>query len=353
MGRDGISNNDPLADKKYKGPGIFEQLGEDLLGLRRPLDCIQIEVTSNCTAHCIYCPHTTLGKNWKSRDMPPEVFAALWPDLRRSARAHLQGWGEPFLHPRFFDFVKFAQKAGCAVSTTSCGLYMDEENASKTANSGMDLIAFSLVGTDRASNNARAGADFEKVCASIKNLERALKQTGKPMEIHLAYLLLADRIEAIKKLPELMDSLDVDMAVISTLDYLALPEQVELAFYPDEQEKIARTREVLEEVASRAEALGRMIHFSLPSPMQQKYKGGCRENMAKTLYVDADGDISPCVYLNVPGSKMEEKIRVFGNALKEDPLTIWKKEEFAAFRKKLLDGQPDIACLGCPKRHEA
>ncbi len=236
MGRDGISNNDPLADKKYKGPGIFEQLGEDLLGLRRPLDCIQIEVTSNCTAHCIYCPHTTLGKNWKSRDMPPEVFAALWPVLRRSARAHLQGWGEPFLHPRFFDFVKFAQKAGCAVSTTSCGLYMDEENASKTANSGMDLIAFSLVGTDRASNNARAGADFEKVCASIKNLERALKQTGKPMEIHLAYLLLADRIEAIKKLPELMDSLDVDMAVISTLDYLALPEQVELAFYPDERQ---------------------------------------------------------------------------------------------------------------------
>ena len=83
---------------------------------------------------------------------------------------------------------------------------MDEENASKTANSGMDLIAFFLCkGNRRASNNARAGADFEKVCASIKNLERAPEANRQSQpENHLAYLLLADRIEAIKKLPELM-----------------------------------------------------------------------------------------------------------------------------------------------------
>lgn len=344
---------DPLADKKYKSPSLLEQLGEDLLGLRRPLDCIQIEVTSICTAHCIYCPHTTLGKSWKSRHMPADVLAALWPALRLSSRAHLQGWGEPFLHPRFFDFVKFVRKAGCAVSTTSCGLVMDEATAIKTANSGMDLIAFSLVGTDKASNNARAGADFEKVCASIKILKKALKDSDQSMEIRLAYLLLGDRIAAIERLPELMESLEVDMAVISTLDYLALPEQVKLAFFPDEMEKIARTREILEGVASRAQALGRQVHFSLPSPTEQKYKGGCRENIAKTLYVDADGDISPCVYLNVPGSKIAEKIRIFGNVLQDDPLAIWKKGEFASFRKNLLNGQPDASCLDCPKRYEA
>ncbi len=61
--------------------------------------------------------------------------------------------------------------------------------------------------------------------------------------------------------------------------------------------------------------------------MQQKYKGGCRENMAKTLYVDADGDISPArLSSNVPGSKNGGKIRVFGNALRRGSTHNMEKE---------------------------
>lgn len=344
---------DIFASKQFKTPGILEQLGEDFLGRRRPLDCLQIEVSSVCSARCIYCPHTTMGKKWKSRNMSDKVYAALWPLLRISSRAHLQGWGEPFLHPRFFDYVKFALKAGCKVSTTTCGLGMNENNAIITASSGMDMIAFSLVGTDRQSNNARAGADFDKTCQGIKNLKKALKNSGNIMEIHIAYLLLADRIDSVKQLAGLMEDLDVDMAVISTLDYVALPEQVDLAFFPDEHEKISRVREVLDQVAREAAALGRSIHFSLPSMTEKRYPGGCRENIAKTLYVDADGNISPCVYLNVPGSTIKEKIRIYGNVLDEEPVSIWKKENFVAFRKNLVNGKPEVCCMDCPKRREA
>lgn len=63
---------------------------------------------------------------------------------------HLQGWGEPFLHPRFMDFAALARKAGCRVSTTTCGLRMDETLAGQIVGSGIDIVAFSLVGTDEA-----------------------------------------------------------------------------------------------------------------------------------------------------------------------------------------------------------
>lgn len=338
-----------LDNPAFKAPGLLEKLGEALLGTRRQMDCIQIETTSVCMAACVYCPHTTMAKSWRARHISPEVFASLWPLLRQAKRAHLQGWGEPLLHPVFFDLQAFAAKAGCQTSTTSCGMVMNEDIAAKLAASGMDIIAFSLAGTDQESNAVRERAPFDKVCKSIKILRKAIiacHQEPK-LEIHLAYLMLADRVRAVSKLPELMDRLDVEMAVISTLDYLALPEQRSLAFYPDETEKLARAREHLEAATEKAAQYGRIIHYELPC--SQGTGNGCRENIGKCLYVDAAGQISPCIYLNVPGHAQ----KVFGSSLAKNPLEIWRQEDFRSFRNALLSGKPDEACQHCPKRFES
>ena len=358
---------DPLAAPAFRAPGFLERLREAFLGTQRPLDCLQVEVTSRCGGRCTYCPHTTEAGTWKSRHMPDEVFAALWPLLRGSQRAHLQGWGEPLLHPRFLDYVALARKAGCAVSSTSCGLRMDADLAHKLARSGMDLLAFSLVGTDEASNDARAGVPFARVCESVRALRAAITEAGRPpegepLEIHFAYLMLADRMEAARGLPALMEELDVEMAVVSTLDYLALPGQECLAFAPHEAEKIAAAREILESIAAEADARGRIIHFALPGAEAVADAGGCRENVARSCYVDADGRISPCVYLNVPDNgpaagtgepaRGAGRRRVFGDVRAENPWQIWEKPEYKAFREALVRNAPDAACLVCPKRFE-
>lgn len=346
-------SRDPLANPLFRGPGWLERLAEAFLGQNRPLDCVQIETTSVCSGACVYCPHTTQRKAWKSRHMSREVFASLWPLLRRCRRAHLQGWGEPLLNPSFFDFQAQAAKAGCLTSTTSCGLKMDADLAARLANSGMDLIAFSLVGTDSESNAPRAKVPFERVCESVRLLREAIGNSRREpaLEIHFAYLLLADRIGAVSRLPELMDELDVEMAVVSTLDYLAVPGQRQLAFYPEEREKIAQAGTVLEKAAAEAGRSGRIIHYELPGA--EPAGGGCRENIGRSLYVDAEGQVSPCIYLNVPGSDPVEKRRIYGNSLQKEPLAIWKEPEYQEFRRKLLSGEPDAVCLRCPKRFES
>jgi MoaA/NifB/PqqE/SkfB family radical SAM enzyme len=40
--------------------GLWENIRERLLGRRRALDWIQVEVTSRCPGRCTYCPHTTM-----------------------------------------------------------------------------------------------------------------------------------------------------------------------------------------------------------------------------------------------------------------------------------------------------
>lgn len=345
-------DNDPLCPRNFKGPSFLEKLLGGVFGLERPFDCAQIEVTSACVGACVYCPHTAQAGYWHSRHLPPDIFAKLWPLLLKTKRAHLQGWGEPLLNPRFFDFQALAAKAGCLTSTTSCGMAMGEEKAEKLANSGMDLIAFSLVGTDEASNSPRAKVPFEQVCQSVATLRQAIdaSEQAQPLEIHFAYLLLADRLDAVKKLPELMDRLNVEMAVISTLDYLAAPAHRELAFHPEDRDLIEKAREILQEAKAKADSYGRIIHFALPGHKQAEE--GCRENIGKCVYIAANGDISPCVYLNVPGNDPEEKRRVFGNIANQNPLETWNNPYFKSFRANLLAGKPEDVCLNCPKRME-
>ena len=339
----------PLAQR----PGIFASFCDALRDClsERPLDCVQVEVSSHCTGRCTYCPHTTMADRWASAHMDDAVFASLLPLLRQCKRAHLQGWGEPMLHPRFLDMVDFARAAGCAVSSTTCGLHMDSERARRIVESGMDVLAFSLVGTDTHSNNARAGIPFENTCKAIACLREEQKRTGATLpHIHLAYLLLPDRMEAVRTLPECMDRLDVPTAVVSTLDFLAHPDHAALAFAPNEADKIAAARVFLEEARERAAKAGRTIVYALPTPHETPVEGGCREHVTSTLFIGADGGMAPCVYRHLP--LMDDRGLCFGALPAANPLQVWKLPEWRAFRRALVTGHPDGVCARCPKRHE-
>ena len=342
--------NDPLTSPTCKKPGILESLASFFGGSQRPIACVQVEVSSVCTARCDYCPQSAGAGRWKARNMDAGTFAALWPLLRRSTRIHLQGWGEPFLHPRFFDFAAFARKADCAVSSTSCGLHMNEDIARRVLDSGMDVLAFSLAGTDEGSNAIRRGAPFAKVCANMRLMAEARKKAlAAHLSLHCAYILLADRMEAVLALPDLAAELGLQAAVVSTLDYIAAPGQESLAFAPHETDKIARARDLLEKAAARAAKLGLGFHYALPCPEPW---GTCREHVERSLYVDAEGALSPCIYVNIPIENEKALCWVFGNANETDAFACWQGERFRAFRKALETGRPETPCVHCAKRFE-
>lgn len=338
---------DPLAC--MKGPGLVERLGASF-GLQRPLQCVQVEITSFCGGKCGYCPRSAWEDKWASRHMSAECFARIWPLLRRSARAHLQGWGEPMLHPRLADFISTALRAGCRVSSTSCGLAINRRSAAALAGSGLDMLAISLAGTDEASNAIRNGVPFGRVCEAIGLLNAAIAETGSDMEIHLAYLLLADRMEAAAELPGLMRRLHVPVAVVSTLDFMARPEHRALALAPGDGPGLDRARKILGLAAARAADEGMAIHYALPGP--GVHPASCREEAHNSVYVNAAGLVSPCVYLNVPGMDEQKRI-IFGDVTQRDAWEICNSESFAAFRRGFASGDCAAACAACVKRHES
>ncbi|MDF1592945.1 MAG: radical SAM protein [Desulfobacterales bacterium] len=342
----------PDSSEKFKAPGFWESLREAFLGAPRTFACLQVEVTSRCPARCNYCPHTTLKDVWQPRDMSLETFGRLWPAMRASARVHLQGWGEPLMNPAFFKMTAIARKAGCRVSTTTCGLHLNEELARKIVDSGIDIIAFSLAGTDAATNEVRRGADFEKVCRSIATLQNIRRaRGGVHLEVHFAYLMLASTMESVRTLPALAKELGVHAAVVSTLDYIPASGFEKEAFGPHEAEKLAQATGWLKEAEAKARALEVDFHWSLPSPDAPGNE--CRENVSRCFYIAADGAVSPCVYLNLPVRMEDPGRRIFGNVNEREVLEIWADERFLAFRKALASGAPDPACKSCPKRFMA
>lgn len=161
-----------------RGPGIWETLKEMLPGRGRPFDWVQVEVSSRCPGRCRYCPRHVWRRDWNARDMTLDTFQRLWPLMRKTTRVHLQGWGEPLDHPQFFEMAALARRAGCSVSTTTSGLPMNTELAAKLVESGLDIIAFSLAGTDSESNRVRAGIAFDRVCEAVTLLQRERRRRG-------------------------------------------------------------------------------------------------------------------------------------------------------------------------------
>ena len=346
------SPGDPLADPALRGPGLWRMLRETFGSRRRLLDVAQIEVSSFCGGGCVYCPHTTMRDHWKARHMQAETMAWLWPLLLETGRVHLQGWGEPLLHPRFLDFVRFVRAADCLVSTTTCGLVMNERLAEGIVDSGMDIIAFSLTGVSQAANNAaRTGVPRERLIASMRTLQEVRRaRMGVHLEVHFAYLMLASAMEEVTRLPDLMEELGVHAAVVSTLDWLPSPEWRHEAFAPDERKKTDKARELLRHSAQRAAEKGLALYYSLPL---ERPRPTCLEHPERSVYVDAEGTLAPCIYVNLPHSGPDPMRRTYGCCREEDPLAVWNKPDFQAFRAALASCAPETPCVACPKRFAA
>ncbi|MFR0873607.1 MAG: radical SAM protein [Bilophila wadsworthia] len=186
MAKDGGAA-DPLRNPRFQEPSVWQLFRESLFGKPRLLDCIQVEVTSVCPGRCVYCPHTTQAGYWRSRHMEAATFARLWPLMQESGRVHLQGWGEPFLHPRFMDFAALARKAGCRVSTTTCGLRMDETLAGQIVGTASTWAFSSWAPTRPAMPRARAcrSAASVRPCARLRVRKAKM---GVHLELHFAYL---------------------------------------------------------------------------------------------------------------------------------------------------------------------
>ena len=86
---------------------------------------VQIEPVGQCNLRCRMCPIAYRNEGERPAFMPLETFCRLIEQFPALRELQLQGMGEPFLHPRFLDMVRFAAARGIEVSTnTNLGMVL-------------------------------------------------------------------------------------------------------------------------------------------------------------------------------------------------------------------------------------
>jgi MoaA/NifB/PqqE/SkfB family radical SAM enzyme len=316
---------------------------------------IQVQVTSCCHAACRYCPHTVYRDTWQSRHLPLATFQRLAPALPRKQLVYLQGWGEPFLHPDFFAMVALAKEAGCRVGTTTNGMLLDTRKTYALVKSGLDVIAFSLAGIKERNDAVRQGTSFAQVLSAIEALNRVKEAFGSATPaIHIAYMLLRSGLKDLEHLPRELKGLGLSQVVLSTLDFVPALDLEDEAL-PADAGEAAELRARLAELADLGRHYGLEISYRLPAGGRTPM---CPEQVQTSLVVGVDGAVSPCVYTNLPVSRATYAAHgthqvylplTFGNVREEGLDAIWRKPEYAGFRRSFYTGRLITPCQHCRK----
>src|SRR6185436_13842286 len=109
---------------------------------------ISIEPTTSCNLRCPECPSGlrsfTRPTGMLKDDLFKKVIDQLAPTL-----SYLTFYfqGEPYLNPKFLEMVRYASDKGIYTATSTNAHYLDDDNAKKTIESGLDRLIISLDGT--------------------------------------------------------------------------------------------------------------------------------------------------------------------------------------------------------------
>ncbi|MEJ5301226.1 MAG: radical SAM/SPASM domain-containing protein [Thermodesulforhabdaceae bacterium] len=325
------------------------------------LKWIQIEVSSLCQASCIYCPHTAYRKLWLGRLFPEALFSKLTSVFTHSDLVFLQGWGEPLLHPQFFDFIRIAKQHGSMVGTTTNGMLVNRDIAKQLVDSGLDIISFSLAGSSLKNDLVRCGTSINHVLKAIEWVreERERRMSPTP-RIHIAYLFLRSLASELEKLPSIAADAGAEKIVISTLSLIPDPSLTGEAFFTSETMWEEESKElqdlvkehILKEASNWAGKIEvdletKKFHYKKTKPIQ------CPERPWDSLFIGSDGKVSPCVFLCLPVRRAPVDMfqMNFGSlANVSDAENILHRPSYQVFRESFEQGSLPFPCSRCARR---
>jgi radical SAM family protein/iron-sulfur cluster protein len=210
-----------LLEVKYPSlPAVAEALRNEAafrrLSPEAPvLTSVNLELTNHCNLRCTICPVNTTMRRGKGH-MDPALFRRIIDDNPRLRFVLAFQWGEPMLHPQFFELVEYASSRGVRTMITSNGTHLTPENRRRLLACGLERVTFSVDG-DAATHFAIRAYDLETLRRDVKALVAERDAAGAKLRIDVSMVVdaateaalpafraqwtgVADRVQAIPRL---------------------------------------------------------------------------------------------------------------------------------------------------------
>jgi len=152
-----------------------------LKNFRKPPKEIMIELTNACNLRCPVCPTHFAMKRQKGF-MDFELYKSIideFKNRKEKPSITMIFAGEPLLHPRVDQFIKYAEENGHKTLLSTNATMLSGDLAKKLIGAGLDNIHLCLDGFSKQSHEEyRKGSDFEAVKKNIEDFI-ALKKESK------------------------------------------------------------------------------------------------------------------------------------------------------------------------------
>jgi radical SAM protein with 4Fe4S-binding SPASM domain len=285
---------------------------------------ISIEPTTSCNLRCPECPSGLRSFTRPTGMLQTALFEKTITELSPSL-LYLTFYfqGEPYLNPDFLEMVKIASAKKTYTSTSTNAHYLNDENARKTVESGLDRLIISIDGTTQETyEQYRIGGKIEKVLEGTKNIVKWKKEL-KSATPHIIFQFLVVRpnehqIEDAKKLAHEMGVDEIKFKTAQIYDYKSGSPLIPTIDYYSRYKK---------------ESDG---NYSVKNNLlNQCWK------MWHSCVITWDGIVVPCCF----DKDAEHRL---GNVTEQSFKNIWNSELYKGFRAKLFKSRAEInICQNC------
>src|SRR5882762_9800958 len=193
---------------------------------------ISFEPTTSCNLRCPECP-SGLRAFTRPTGMLENNFFRDTIDQMSGDLLYLIFYfqGEPYLNPSFLDMVAYASTKGIYTATSTNAHYLNDRNAKRTVESGLDRLIISIDGTTQdVYQQYRVGGKLEKVLEGARNIVKWKKELkSKTPFIFFQFLVVKPnehQIEDIKRLAKEVGVDEVRFKTAQIYDYKNDPNQL-------------------------------------------------------------------------------------------------------------------------------
>ena len=155
---------------------------------------VSIEPTTACNLRCPECPSGLRAFSRETGNLKEDFFRKTIQELHRDLFYLIFYFqGEPYINPRFLDMVQFAHSKKIFTITSTNGHFLDDENARKTVESGLDRLIISVDGTTQETyEQYRISGKLDTVLEGARNIVK-LKKKLKSRRPHVVFQFLVVR----------------------------------------------------------------------------------------------------------------------------------------------------------------
>jgi MoaA/NifB/PqqE/SkfB family radical SAM enzyme len=313
-------------------------------GKKRRFSTWQIELTTRCPLLCKMCIRSE-NSDWQFQDMPFEGFKKILPYLNDVETVVLEGWGESLLHKDLTDCIRLVKKEGAKVGFVTCGMGLTGNRVSELIEAGVDFVGFSIAGTTPETHDAiRVNSRLPDILYAIRLFQDEKKRRGllRPA-MHLIYLMVKDNIHEVASVPSFTKEAGLEEVILTNICHtINLWQETQRVFVWEQ------AKNPYEANIRQAEINARKLRIRLKKPNLSAIDVPlCAENPLGSLYISAEGWVSPCVYLHPPLPSPFRRIFcekeysteqvAFGNIFNESFGSIWDSSHYEAFRNRFRE----------------